>query len=75
VWVAGNVADPLAQVVTAAAAGLQAGAAINADLIAEETARAVASYRTRRRTVDEPLFVKTDAEEGEPMLGARRRGL
>ena len=75
VWVAGNVADPLAQVVTAAAAGLQAGAAINADLIAEETARAVASYRTRSRTVDEPLFVKTDAEEGEPMLGARRRGL
>ena len=33
VWVAGNVTDPMAQVVTSAAAGLTAGAAINMDLI------------------------------------------
>ena len=33
VWVAGNVADPMAQVISAAAAGLTAGAAINADLL------------------------------------------
>ncbi|MGX6601823.1 NAD(P)/FAD-dependent oxidoreductase [Micromonosporaceae bacterium Da 78-11] len=33
VWVAGNVADPMAQVITSAAAGLMAGAAINADLL------------------------------------------
>ena len=33
VFVAGNVTDPMAQVVTAAAAGMQAGAVINADLL------------------------------------------
>jgi thioredoxin reductase len=43
VWVAGNVADPRAQVISSAAAGLAAAAAINADLIAEETRLAVAA--------------------------------
>src|SRR4051794_12996735 len=33
VWVAGNVTDPMAQVITPAAAGLTAGAAINLDLL------------------------------------------
>ncbi|PRY40744.1 thioredoxin reductase (NADPH) [Umezawaea tangerina] len=47
VWVAGNVTDPLAQVVMAAAAGVKAAAAVNADLIAEETAAAVAELRSR----------------------------
>ncbi|MDN3353033.1 NAD(P)/FAD-dependent oxidoreductase [Actinomadura sp. DC4] len=42
VWVAGNVAAPFDQVIGSAAAGVRAGAAINADLIAEETRRAVA---------------------------------
>jgi thioredoxin reductase/SAM-dependent methyltransferase len=41
VWVAGNVTNPRAQVIVAAAAGLEAGAAINADLVAEDTRRAV----------------------------------
>ena len=36
VWVAGNLTDPQAQVVGAAAAGLMAGAAINFDLILDE---------------------------------------
>jgi 2-polyprenyl-3-methyl-5-hydroxy-6-metoxy-1,4-benzoquinol methylase len=45
VWVAGNVTDLIAQVVTAAAGGVSAAAAINADLIAEDTERAVADYR------------------------------
>jgi thioredoxin reductase len=45
VWVAGNVADPQAQVIGAATAGLMAAAAINADLIAEEVQRAVAARR------------------------------
>ena len=45
VHLAGNVTDPQAQVVTAAGAGLLAGAAVNADLIAEETRAAVAAYR------------------------------
>lgn len=45
VWVAGNISDPFAQVISSAAAGLKAGAAINADLIGEETAHAVATFR------------------------------
>jgi thioredoxin reductase len=43
VWVAGNVADPRAQVITSAAAGLAAAVAVNTDLIAEETRLAVAA--------------------------------
>jgi thioredoxin reductase len=42
VYAAGNVADPRAQVLGSAAAGLMAGAAINNDLIEEDTRRAVA---------------------------------
>ncbi len=45
VWAAGNVADPAAQVVVAAGAGLVAGAAINADLVEEDTAAAVEAAR------------------------------
>lgn len=45
VWAAGNVTDLTAQVVTAAGAGLMAGAAINADLVAEDLQTAVEIYR------------------------------
>jgi len=45
VWVAGNVSDLRAQVVSSAAAGLNTAAMINADLIAEDTRRAVAEAR------------------------------
>jgi thioredoxin reductase/SAM-dependent methyltransferase len=45
VWVAGNVADVRAQVIVAAAAGLTAAAAINADLVAQDTRIAVNAYR------------------------------
>ncbi|WP_159617722.1 NAD(P)/FAD-dependent oxidoreductase [Arthrobacter zhaoguopingii] len=45
VWAAGNVADPVAQVMASSAAGLGAGAAINGDLIAEDAAAAVAARR------------------------------
>ncbi|GAB3806184.1 FAD-dependent oxidoreductase [Micromonospora zhanjiangensis] len=48
VWAAGNVADVRAQVIVSAAAGLTAGAAINADLIAEETRAALAAHRRTR---------------------------
>jgi thioredoxin reductase len=48
VWVAGNVADLAAKVVGAAEAGVRAGAALNADLLAKDTERAVTAYRTRR---------------------------
>ena len=39
VWVVGNLTDPMAQVMAAAAAGLMAGAAINFDLILDEARR------------------------------------
>jgi thioredoxin reductase/SAM-dependent methyltransferase len=45
VWVAGNVANLQAQVIASAAAGLNAAAQINAELIAEDTRVAVAAYR------------------------------
>jgi thioredoxin reductase len=45
VWVAGNVTDLMAQVITAAAAGLQAGGAINADLLFEDVRLAVAAQQ------------------------------
>lgn len=48
VWAAGNVTDLVGQVVTSAAQGLRAGAALNADLVAEETRDAVAAYRAER---------------------------
>ena len=41
VWVAGNVADLMAQVLSSAAAGAAAAAAINADLVTEDVQRAV----------------------------------
>ena len=45
VWVPGNVTDPAAHVLSSASAGGMAGAAINADLIAEESREAVAEHR------------------------------
>ena len=44
-WVAGSLADPKMQVIMAAANGLAVGAAVNADLIAEETRVAVEGMR------------------------------
>ncbi|MGA3221650.1 MAG: AAA family ATPase [Acidimicrobiales bacterium] len=41
VWAAGNVADPRAQVITAAGAGSAAAIAINADLVDEDVERAL----------------------------------
>jgi thioredoxin reductase len=45
VWVAGNVTALMAQVIGSAAAGLMAGAAINGDLVMEDTRAAVAAAR------------------------------
>ena len=45
VWVAGNVTNPTAQVLGSANAGAMAGAAINADLVTEDTQEAVAARR------------------------------
>jgi len=66
VWVAGNVADPFAQVIAAAAAGLKAGAAINADLIEEETARAVAAFQAQHRAAHEPRFGQMEGNQEAP---------
>ncbi|WP_432051027.1 FAD-dependent oxidoreductase [Verrucosispora sp. NA02020] len=59
VWVAGNVTDVSAQVIRAAGAGLTAGAAINADLVEEDTRRAVAARRRQR----EEMFTEAAWEE------------
>jgi len=48
VWVAGNVADLMAQVVAAAEAGARAAAAINADLISDDVECAVAIAEEHR---------------------------
>jgi thioredoxin reductase len=45
VWVAGNVTDPMAQVLPSAAAGLTAGAMINMDLVTADTEAAVAALQ------------------------------
>ena len=68
VWVAGNVTDPVANVVAAAAAGAGAAAAINADLVAADTAAAV-----RRRR--DPFGAAGEAGVAERVLGHRRHGL
>ena len=47
VWVAGNAAAVQAQVISSAAAGVMAGAAINMDLVAADASRAVAAGRAR----------------------------
>lgn len=53
VWAAGNITDINAQVIVAAAAGLRAGAAINADLVAADTREAVEAHREHSRTMSE----------------------
>jgi thioredoxin reductase (NADPH) len=55
VWVAGNVANVMAQVVSSAAAGLAAGAAINADLIAEDARGALDRHRRAADSADRGL--------------------
>ncbi|MCZ4612091.1 NAD(P)/FAD-dependent oxidoreductase [Streptomyces sp. Lzd4kr] len=68
VWVAGNVTDPTAQIGAAASAGVTAAMQINADLVAEETRRAVAARR-------DPFSPESEARVCEAVLGHRRHGL
>jgi thioredoxin reductase len=67
VWVAGNVTDVMSQVITAAATGLQAGAAINADLMSEDVRLAVQERRA-------PFSPAAERELCETVLGDRRHG-
>ena len=46
VWVAGNAADPRAQVISAAGEGSAAAIALNADLVDEDVKHALANHRT-----------------------------
>jgi len=48
VWVAGNVANPRAQVITAAGEGSAAAIALNADLVDEDIRHAVSDQQGRR---------------------------
>ena len=68
VWVAGNVTDLMAHVGGAAAAGALAAAQINADLVVDETRRAVAAYR-------DPFSPRSEAIVCEQVIGDRRHGL
>lgn len=54
VYLAGNVTNLMAQVVVAAAAGVTTAAAVNADLIAEDTRHVVEEQRSARATVTWP---------------------
>jgi thioredoxin reductase len=67
VWVAGNVTDLRAQVITSAAAGLEAAAALNGDLIAEDTRRAVAARHV--------FSAGSERELCDMVLGDRRHGI
>ena len=50
-WLAGNVANPMAQVIMAAADGLGVGAKVNADLMQEEFAQKVEQLRQEKAAV------------------------
>ncbi|MGW4767398.1 NAD(P)/FAD-dependent oxidoreductase [Nocardia sp. NPDC004278] len=67
VWVAGNLADPNANVLGSAASGSTAAGAINADLIAEDTRHAVGAHR-------DPFSPASEARVCEQVLGDRRHG-
>ncbi|WP_049822666.1 NAD(P)/FAD-dependent oxidoreductase [Arthrobacter sp. H41] len=68
VWAAGNATDLFAQVISSAAGGAAAGAAINADLIDEETTAAVEARKNG-------FSAATEARITELVLGNKRHGL
>lgn len=71
VWVAGNVTNPMEQVIGSAAAGLKAASAINMDLVTEDTRRAVEA----RRDPVTAFSADTERQVTERVLGDRRHGL
>ena len=54
VWAAGNVANPRAQVITAAGEGSAAAISINADLVQEDVERAVSANPASSAAIDDP---------------------
>jgi thioredoxin reductase len=73
VWVAGNVTDLMGGVPAAAASGVRAAAAINADLVAADTDAAVA--RRREGQLADVFDPPSEAAVCERVLGERRHGL
>lgn len=71
VWAAGNLADPRAQVVTSAGAGSAAAIAINADLVQEDTERAVDDLDTGGGEFSAAMWTRV----AELVLGDRRHVL
>ncbi len=71
VWVAGNVVNPRAQVITSAGGGSAAAIAINADLVQEDVARAVQA----QQNAEVPFSAASEARVTEAVLGNRRHGL
>lgn len=71
VWVAGNVVDPRAQVITSAGAGSAAAIAINADLVAEDAARAVRAQQDG----EVPFPAASQARVTGAVPGDHRHGL
>ncbi|NAZ87569.1 FAD-dependent oxidoreductase [Kineococcus sp. T90] len=72
--VAGNAADLVAQVGSSAAAGVLAGAALNADLVADDAARAVAARRARDSSPAAVFAPRSEAAVAARVLGARAHG-
>ena len=75
VWVAGNVADLPAQVISAAAAGLTAAAALNADLIGEDTRAAVAASRAAAQPQPAEEFWEAFYGQREHVWSGRPNGI
>jgi thioredoxin reductase len=83
VWAAGNVTELTEQVIGSAAAGLRAAAAINADLMAEETRAAVEARRADFSDVSDAsgssdvsgFSPEAERRVSERVLGSRRHGL
>ncbi|MBW0106814.1 NAD(P)/FAD-dependent oxidoreductase [Pseudonocardia sp. KRD291] len=68
VWAAGNLRDPMATVVASAASGTMAAAAVNGDLVEEDTDRAVA----RRR---DPFSAASESRVAALVASERAHGL
>lgn len=71
VWATGNVVDIFATVPSVVAAGYMAGAMLNADLIAEETALAVDAFLEKPR--DEPRLPVMDEAFWDERYGSAER--
>ncbi|MDN5916420.1 MAG: NAD(P)/FAD-dependent oxidoreductase [Pseudonocardia sp.] len=70
VWVAGNVTDPMAHVVTSAAAGTAAAVAITRELVADDLARAIRAIRS-----SDPFGRESEAALAVAVAGDRAHGL